>query len=528
MSMGKILIKSVVASIMMLLCASVVNAASPKGESIEFKSAKKTVLDVTVDGKPCRVTWYVDNYVTKPNKPDAQLINIYVPENATKQSPVMFYVNNGGWIFNDYPANTIENGRNYDGINDKLGVALKEGYVVVSYGCRSRADAPVDGRYQGHSPATMTDTKAAIRYLRYNRKALPAGDVEKIVITGTSGGGALSTLIAASGNSADFLPSLYEIGAAGVVRNPDGSYSSAKGCGDNVFGVIAYCPITDLAHACAAYEWLYNGTRKALYLAGEMNYRFADEKTIISASDILSQMYPSYIDSLGLKDDKGNSVNSANLRRYISELMEKEIARAVEELGPEQMKKDIERRRRVNNGWIVFNDDGSYSYDLEKHLYYVARYTTLKPAPSFSNKGFYRVGQNEDTIFGDAFDEYCAFNAYSWEHDSVKNNVGKDDTGMSWEEFMNTEKGGMVALQLKMTSAMDYILEGKSDIAPNWYVRHGMDDRDTSFAVEATLFCAIQGSSKVKDHNVGFSWLKPHSGDYDVPEAYAWLGGLLK
>lgn len=62
----------------------------------------------------------------------------------------------------------------------------------------------------------MTDTKAAIRYLRHNRKALSAGDPDKIFVTGTSGGGALSTLIAASGNSPDYFPSLHEIGAAGI------------------------------------------------------------------------------------------------------------------------------------------------------------------------------------------------------------------------------------------------------------------------------------------------------------------------
>ena len=54
-----------------------------------------------------------------------------------------------------------------------------------------------------------------------------------------------------------------------------------------------------------------------------------------------------------------------------------------------------------------------------------------------------------------------------------------------------------------------------------------MDDRDNSFAVEATLFYAVKGSPKVKANNVGFAWLKPHSGDYDVPEAYTWLKEVL-
>lgn len=122
-------------------------------QSISFRSAKKTVLNVSVDGQPVKVDWYVDNYVKYPSRPQDQLINVYVPENATKSSPIMFYVNNGGWIANSYPDRTIAEESDYNGTYDRVGVALKEGHVVVSYGCRSRADEPVDGRYLGHSPA---------------------------------------------------------------------------------------------------------------------------------------------------------------------------------------------------------------------------------------------------------------------------------------------------------------------------------------------------------------------------------------
>ena len=167
-------------------------------------------------------------------------------------------------------------------------------------------------------------------------------------------------------------------------------------------------------------------------------------------------------------------------------------------------------------------------YDFSKHIYYLALYTTLKAAPSFSNLGLYGIRMNEDNLFGSENDEYCPFNPYSWDNDKKKNLVGKDDTGLSWDEFIKTEAGKALILETKMTCAMDYLLEGKSDSAPYWYVRHGMDDRDASFAVEATLFASIMNSPKVKAHNVGFAWLKPHSGDYDVPEAYGWLKEILK
>ena len=90
-------------------------------ESINFRSAKKTVLNVSVDGQPVKVDWYVDNYVKYPNRPQDQLINVYVPENATKSSPIMFYVNNGGWIANSYPDHTIAEGSDYNGTYDRIG-----------------------------------------------------------------------------------------------------------------------------------------------------------------------------------------------------------------------------------------------------------------------------------------------------------------------------------------------------------------------------------------------------------------------
>ena len=538
----------------MAVCVSMAGAGKDKGESISLKSAVKNIISVSVDGTPVKVARYVDNYVSKPNRPEDQKINIFIPENATKSSPILFYVNNGGWQSNAYPENTLKDGQDYDGTSSKVGVALKEGYVIVSYGGRSRNNGMTDGKYLGHSPAIMVDTKAAIRYLRFNKKSLPAGDTEKIIVTGTSGGGALSTVIAASGNSPDFFEYLYEIGAAGIVRNADGTFSSKPGFGDNVLGVIAYCPITDLGHSCYAYEWLFGNTRKALCLAGEMKYPYADEKTVLRASDALASMYVPYLNGLGLKDEKGNPINDGNLKDYITVLMKEEIDRTIAEIGVEKMKQDIEQeirvrrfgrpagaapagasnsagnqpvQHRVNNGWLTFNEDGTYDYDLDKHLYYLAKYTTLKVAPSFSNIGLYDNGMNEDTLFGTEDQEYSPFNAWSWNHDIRRNSVGLDDTGLTWDEFLATDDGKHLMNQMKMTCAMDYILENTADIAPFWYVRHGMDDRDNSFAVEAELFYSIKGSPSIKSHNVGFAWLKPHSGDYDVPEAYSWLKEVL-
>ncbi len=497
-----------------------VAAAKVAENNTDIADATVTELTPTVDGEPVKVKLYVDNYSADPVNETNELVNVYVPENASAESPIMLYVNNSGWQSNSYPdpagsKATIVDGKDYNGTNDRVGVALKEGYVVVSYGCRSRSDKAVDGEYLGHSPATMTDTKAVIRYLRANDAAI-AGDAEKIVVTGTSGGGALSVVIAGSGNSADYYPSLYEVGAAGIVKNADGSYSST--INDDVWATIAYCPITDLGNACAAYEWTWGAARYQLIEAGVTTGK-APVELQKEATALLKANFEEYVDSLNI------GVTSATLRDTIIDLMKAEIEDSIAEFGIEQMKKDL-----GDATWLVFNEDGSWTYDYDAHVLATGTQKEFKDASGFSNTGMsaWKGNMNEDNLFGSRSDAYSPFNEYSWNNDDTPNAVGKDDTGLTWDEYMNTEAGKALSLQMKMTSPIQYLLDGdKSDSASNWYVRYGMYDRDSSWAIETVLLKAMEADKSIEDINFEFAWLKGHSGNYDVAEAYAWLKDKL-
>jgi hypothetical protein len=83
-----------------------------------------------------------------------------------------------------------------------------------------------------------------------------------------------------------------------------------------------------------------------------------------------------------------------------------------------------------------------------------------------------------------------------------------------------------VAEQVQLINPLTY-LGTDAKAAPYWYVRHGMIDRDTSFAVELTLSRAIAGDPDVREVNFALPWMTPHSGNYDVQEAYGWLAGVL-
>ncbi|MBR3401445.1 MAG: alpha/beta fold hydrolase, partial [Parasporobacterium sp.] len=444
-------------------------------------------------------------------------------------------------VAKDDPENKEEYSSSDD--NDKVGMILSKNYVLVSYGCRARNDDPVDGIYNGHSPATVADTKAVIRYLRYNKEALPAGNTDCIIITGTSGGGALSCVIGASGDSSDFFPYLYEIGAAGVEKEGEDYTSSIS---DSVAGVIAYCPITDLPNADAAYEWTYAATRKELEGIDfntnpekKAKIYYSEEEGTINeeVSSVLTGYYEEYVDQLGLKLDDGTELTSANLKDAIIGLMETEITESMQEIGTEQMLTDIGTNANGKESvgpqdWLVFDDNGDFTYDFDQHLNWVASNTKLKVVCAFSNAGLPWAATNEDSLFGAGEYPYAAFEAYSWEHDSVaENGSGLDDTGLDWNAFLETPEGQQQLLQMRMTNAIEYLNDTEGDDAgvkaPFWYVRYGMNDRDSSFAVETILRYSITNNADIRNADFEFAWLKPHSGDYDVTEAYAWLDSVL-
>lgn len=167
---------------------------------------------------------------------------------------------------------------------------LDAGFVYVAAGMRGR-DTETDS-YTGNAPWGVTDLKAAVRFLRYHAADL-AGDTTQIYVFGHSGGGAQSTVMGASGDSALYTPYLSSLGAA--MTDADGNDLS-----DAVAGVMAWCPITSLDLANAAYEWnmgqfATSGTRA--------------EGTWTKAYSLdLADAFAAYVNQLGLVDADGTKL----------------------------------------------------------------------------------------------------------------------------------------------------------------------------------------------------------------------------
>lgn len=557
-------------------------------------------LSGTVDGKPLTVTHYSGFYAEKHNSDD-QRINIYVPSSGDADSAIFFICNNGGWFMNKFPS-TIEDGFAYEtGTADasNVALALRRGMTVVSYGARSRGQQAENGSYFGHSPATVVDTKAAIRYLRYNsnlyssgKSDLCIGDTDRIFVTGTSGGGGLTAVIAATGNNSDYFEALYEIGAAGIVKTAEGC-ASVSGLGDEVLGTVSYCPIIELAMSGSSYEWTYNTSRASRAASWANNGGSEDsgkipdfeENDVMQASAWYAQSFADYINGLQLRDENGSlltatytrkdgalaGVTGGSFKTAMQALLEKGINKAIAEWNdtgsfvgglPVSNASAMDKLSDYNT-WLTINGKpasdglpaaGSVAAISDFETFLLDNITTLR-------HNVFTWAEHFNLFAGSESYQYSPYDEYYWNvrHNTytgdefttfglgggtykTNKHVGQSYTGLAWNEYLKTEEGQALALSMKMSTPIPYLLGSKnipylrqsgaassdeSDIAPYWYVRHGINDNDAGFAVEALLYYAMLGCKDIKNLNFSFTWNKPHSGSYDNQESFAWIDSVL-
>jgi hypothetical protein len=530
--------------------------------ALAFNTTAYTTVNVTVDGAAVPVRQYKIVYVAKPVKMSLsqpvfardggytgespitdpyqyQTMYISVPETSVNDQKKAIYllVNNSGWKPSAV-STTITAGAAFVSTNDtdNIGAALKAGYIVVNAGTRSRELRGADGLWAGKAPAPVVDTKAIIRYLRLNDSAMP-GSAERIVITGTSGGGALSVAIAASGNSADYCNYLAEIGAAGISGSDASCSSYIK---DDVFATVAYCPINNLANSDIGYEWQFNAVRNDTN-TGKVNNIAYSAGPQPAASAAIAASFQAYLASLGLKLDDGTALTAANLPAEIVKQLKAEIERQIAKdntvvpaIGENFTLTNRGVTTTIPNDWLTITGAGTgktvTNIDFTKFANFQATNTALKTVVAFDAiavTGSPAMG-GESTLYGSKYDAYSNFTEWSWNNNQkVGDGSGKDDTGMTWAQYMADPWGKELKDQIKMTGPIPYLNTTTADAAPYWYVRHGMVDRDTATAMQLLLYYAVKNDPTVKALDFKIPWMIPHSGNYDVKEAFAWIKAKL-
>ena len=207
-------------------------------------------------------------------------------------APIVMPINTAGYSAQKGPTSYSYNG---------LGDYLSTGLIYVYAGCRGRHEGE---SYNSGAPWGITDLKAAIRFIRYNKDLIP-GDMNSIFSFGHSGGGAQSCLLGITGDSNLFINYLNNIGAAM-------KYDNGTTISDSIKGSQCWCPITNLDTADMAYEWnLGQYSTSGTRTIGTFTKKLSDD---------LSTNYVDYINRLKLKDEKGNvlllSTTQANSGLY--------------------------------------------------------------------------------------------------------------------------------------------------------------------------------------------------------------------
>jgi acetyl esterase/lipase len=449
-------------------------------------------------------------YVQYPVHP-IQKLSVYVPETFYEDggsvngytlhtAPIFFPNTVGGYM----PGPEEAPGPDFMGRTNASFYALLHGYVVVSAGVRGRGCRDANSHNCGMAPADIVDLKAAVRWIRHNKDLLP-GNAERIISNGTSAGGAMSSLLACTGNHPDYEPYLTALGAA-------------KGR-DDVFGASCYCPITNLDHADMAYEWEFHGIPDYHRMEFVQENGPKDHPNLLfgkppkmrrvdavmtdemeRCSDLLAPMFPTYFNSLGLHTEDGTALSmnpdgSGNFTDYILTHVLTAADKAMAE------GKNIMEEPGVSD-WLTVENGKAKAADWKK---YVAFRTRMKPAPAFDD---IRMGTAETELFGSADQRERHFTEFSMEHDTSGHPALAD------------------AEQIRLMNPMYYIKDARADKAPHVRIRHGAVDRDTSLAISEILYLSLRAAGV--DADIAHPWGIPHAGDYDLPELFAWIDQIVK
>lgn len=492
-------------------------------DRLQFPIEKYMVKTYEIRGRSiiCRVFKDIQ-YCENPVDP-IQKMNFFVPEayyhnesigKYTYHTAPIFLPNTvGGYM--PGPADEPGIDSHTDQINS-IFLALEHGYVVASAGIRGRTSGKIateffegskesalgeaTGRMVGRAPALIIDYKAVIRYLRHNRNLIP-GDTERIVTNGTSAGGALSALAGATGNSEDYAPYLEVIGAANER--------------DDIFAASCYCPIHNLEHADAAYEWLFAGqnefhrTKHKRTENGIIHvpYDGIMTQSQISMSEHLKAQFPAYLNSLGLMDENSNTLTldengEGSFKNYVKNFVvasaEKERLTLDNETHREALMKAGTRIGEQN--YFVIQDNTIVDLDWDA---FVTKITRMKATPAFDDV---ELKNPENEEFGDEQMEARHFTAFSMKHSTAAEPELADDA------------------IIKMMNPTKYIDKGHDGIAKHWRIRHGTFDRDTSLAIPVILATMLKNNGY--DVDFAMPWGLPHSGDYDLEELFEWIDRL--
>ncbi len=367
---------------------------------------------------------------------------------------------------------------------------IDEGFVYVTCGARSRDAMSEDGTiHTGKAPMQMADLKSGVIELRANDLVIP-GDKNKIISVGTSGGGQMSSVLGASGDMSEYFSYMYEAGTLGIIKNADGTYTSAYH--DNIFAAQNYCPIADIENADLAYAWWWVDLVDE---GGIYNDSITDfEKRL---QELEANAYIEYLNSLNLKDENGNVLRLDGLRSgsYYDAIL-KNISDALNKF--------------IKNGdvnvddykeWLTKNDDNTYAVTSLKGFMIGTGLVSKrnKAIPGFDAKD----KSAENNAFGKSEQDTVHFSASvakvmkeNYDELSKLDGFDKEVVDSYIEDALDGANANYIKNQTNLLNATHMLLgtDGIKFVNPvkHYRNRSGTADEHTSFGVGYNILTAAK------------------------------------
>ena len=467
-------------------------------------------LGIYVPGAYLEASANGDGTYTASVKSDAQ-----VGQFTAATAPYVLPVNTPG--FNASQAPTW--------LADGIASYTQAGMIYLQPGIRGR-DNTTDSQGQevvGGAPWGVTDLKAAIRYVRYNKDVLP-GDTDKIVSFGHSGGGAQSAVLGASGDSTLYNPYLEALGAA--MKDKEGNPIS-----DAPYGTMTWSPITSLDYADAAYEW-------NLGQFADSNTRTEGAFTQALSQD-LAKEYANYINQLGLKhegqvltlaESSDGIYTQGSYATYLEGVVNQSLNNFLADTsfpytsdgaGPGGTTESVTYETaqafidslNAETQWVTY--DAAANRAKISSLADFAKYvkTASKSVPAFDALD---RSLAENAVFGVAdanelhFDQLVAR--------LLKNNQAKYESLTDCQYVTDFESdlaktdslGKTIAERQDLYNPMFYLTSAYSGYqtskpAPHWRIRSGLSQGDTALTVETNLALALENQANGAVKSVDFA-----------------------
>ena len=469
-------------------------------------------LGIYVPGAYLEATANGDGTYTASVKPDAQ-----VGQFTAATAPYVLPVNTPGYNASQAPT----------WLADGIASYTQAGMIYLQPGIRGR-DNTTDSQGQevvGGAPWGVTDLKAAIRYVRYNKDLLP-GDTDKIVSFGHSGGGAQSAILGASGDSTLYNPYLEALGAA--MKDKEGNPIS-----DAPYGTMTWSPITSLDYADAAYEW-------NLGQFADSNTRAEGTFTQALSQD-LAKEYANYINQLGLKhegqaltltESSEGIYTQGSYATYLEGVVNQSLNNFLDDTsfpytsdgaGPGVSTESVTYETaqayidslNAETQWVTY--DAAANRAKISSLADFAKYvkTASKSVPAFDALD---RSLAENAVFGVAdanelhFDQLVAR--------LLKNNQAKYESLTDWNSQYVTDfesdlaktdsLGKTIAERQDLYNPMFYLTSAYSGYqtskpASHWRIRSGLSQGDTALTVETNLALALENQANGAVKSVDFA-----------------------